>query len=78
MGVGGGLIGVIFAVLFVYLFRVYLMTSAKLPLLFPPLLSLSGFMLACLMVALILALPALLYPAVRASRIDPAVAMREV
>jgi putative ABC transport system permease protein len=78
IGVGGGLIGVVFAVLFVYLFRVYLMASAKLPLLLPPLLSLSGFMLACLVAALILALPALLYPAVRASRVDPAVAMREV
>jgi putative ABC transport system permease protein len=78
IGVGGGLIGVVFSVLFVYLFRAYLMASAKLPLLFPPLLSLSGFMLACLAIALILALPALLYPAVRASRIDLAVAMREV
>ena len=78
VGVGGGLIGVIFAVLFVYLFRGYLMASAKLPLLFPSLLSVSGFMLACLVIALILALPALLCPAVRASRIDPAVAMREV
>jgi len=78
LGVGGGLIGVVFAVLFVYLFRVYLMASAKLPLLLPPLLSLLGFMLACLLMALILALPALLYPAMRASRVDPAVAMREV
>jgi putative ABC transport system permease protein len=78
IGVGGGLIGVVFAVLFVYLFRVYLMASAKLPLLLPPLLPLSGFMLACLVTASILALPALLYPAVRASRVDPAVTMREV
>ncbi|MGZ3605935.1 MAG: FtsX-like permease family protein, partial [Thermodesulfobacteriota bacterium] len=78
IGVGGGLIGVAFAVLFVYLFRVYLMASAKLPLLLPPLLSLLGFMVACLVMALILALPALLYPAVRASRVDPAAAMREV
>jgi ABC-type lipoprotein release transport system permease subunit len=35
-------------------------------------------MLACLVIALILALPALLYPAVRATHIDPAVVMREV
>ena len=78
IGVAGGLIGVVFAVLFVHLFRIYLMASAKLPLLLPPLLSLSGFMLACLVMALILALPALLHPAVRASRLDPATAMREV
>jgi len=78
LGLGGGLIGVAFAVLFVYLFKVYLMLSAEVPLLIPPLPSLLGFMLACLVIALILAMPALLYPAIRASRIDPAVAMREV
>jgi putative ABC transport system permease protein len=78
LGLGGGLIGVVFAVLFVYLFRLYLMLSAEVPLLIPPIPSVLGFMLACLLIALILALPALLYPAIRASRIDPAVAMREV
>ena len=78
LGLGGGLIGVVFAVVFVYLFRLYLMLSVEVPLLIPPLPSLLGFMLACLVIALVLALPALLYPAVRASRVDPAVAMREV
>lgn len=78
LGLGGGLIGVAFALLFVYLFRLYLMLSAEVPLLIPPIPSILGFMLACLIIALILALPALLYPAIRASRIDPAVAMREV
>jgi len=78
LGLGGGLIGVVFAVVFVCLFRVYLMLSADVPLLIPPLPSLLTFMLACLVIALILALPALLYPAIRASRVDPAVAMREV
>jgi putative ABC transport system permease protein len=78
LGLGGGLIGVVFAVVFVYLFRLYLMLSAEVPLLIPPLPSILGFMLACLVIALVLALPALLYPAVRASRVDPAVAMREV
>jgi putative ABC transport system permease protein len=77
LGLGGGIIGVVFASVFVYLFRVYLMQSAEVPLLIPPLPSLLGFMLACLVTALVLALPALLYPAVRASRIDPAAAMRE-
>ena len=77
LGLGGGISGVVFASVFVYLFRVYLMQSAEVPLLIPPLPSLLGFMLACLVTALVLALPALLYPAVRASRIDPAAAMRE-
>ncbi len=35
-------------------------------------------MVIILGVALVVALPALLYPAIRASRIDPAEAMREV
>jgi len=78
LGLGGGLIGVSFAVLFIYLFKFYLMLSAEVPLLIPPFPSLLGFMLTCLVIALILALPALLYPALRASRIDPAVTMREV
>jgi putative ABC transport system permease protein len=78
LGLGGGLIGVSFALLFVYLFRLYLRLSAEVPLLIPPIPSILGFMLACLVIALVLALPALLYPAVRASRIDPAAAMREV
>lgn len=78
LALGGGLVGVILATLFVHLFRFYLMRSTGLPLLTPPLPSLLGFMLVCLAVVLILALPALLYPAVRASRIDPAAAMREV
>ncbi|MGB7575757.1 MAG: FtsX-like permease family protein [Thermodesulfobacteriota bacterium] len=78
LGLGGGLIGVFGAVVFVHLFRFYLMRSAGVPLLIPPLPSVVGFMLACLVIALILALPALLYPAVRATHIDPAVVMREV
>jgi putative ABC transport system permease protein len=78
LGLGGGLIGVVFAVLFVYLFRLYLKLSVEVPLLIPPIPSVLGFMLVCLLIALILALPALLYPAIRASRIDPALAMREV
>jgi len=78
LALAGGLIGVVLATLFVHLFRFYLMRSTGLPLLTPPLPSLLGFMFACLVIALILSLPALLYPAVRASRIDPAAAMREV
>lgn len=77
LGVGGGLIGVVGAVVFVYLFRFYLMRSAGVPLLIPPLPSVVGFMLACFVIAMILALPAMLYPALRASRVDPAAAMRE-
>lgn len=78
LGLGGGIVGVIFAVVFVYLFKVWLMLTAEVPLLIPPLASLLGFMVSCFLIALALALPALLYPAIRASRLDPVVAMREV
>ncbi len=78
LGLGGGIIGVVFAAVFVRLFRMYLMISAEVPLLIPPLPSLLGFMLACLVVVLILSLPALIFPAMRARRVDPAAAMREV
>jgi len=77
IGLGGGLIGVVFAVVFVYLFRLYLIRTAGVPLLLPPLPSILGFMLVCLIIALALTVPALLYPAVRASRVDPAAVMRE-
>ena len=78
LGLGGGIIGVVFATVFVRLFRMYLMISAEVPLLISPLPSLLGFMLACLVVVLILSLPALIFPAMRARRVDPAAAMREV
>lgn len=78
LGLGGGIIGVVFAAVFVRLFRMYLMISVELPLLIPPLPSLLGFMLACLVVVLILSLPTLIFPAMRARRVDPAAAMREV
>ena len=78
LGVGGGIIGVIVATIFVYFFREFLMLTTGAPLLMPPLVSLLGLMLACLAVTLIVSLPALLYPAIRASRIDPAEVMRGV
>ena len=78
LALGGGIVGVAVAVMFTHFFHQFLTLTTEAPLLMPPLLSLLGFVLACLAVALIVALPALLYPAIRASRIDPAEAMREV
>lgn len=78
LALGGGVVGVIVATMFVRFFGQFLTLATKAPLLMPPLDSLLGFVLACLAVALIVALPALVYPAIRASRIDPAEAMREV
>ena len=78
LALGGGIVGVIVATMFVRFFGQFLTLATEAPLLMPPLASLLGFVLACLAVALIVALPALVYPAIRASRIDPAEAMREV
>ena len=78
LALGGGIVGVIVATMFVRFFGQFLMLTTEAPLLMPPLASLLGFALACVAVVLIVALPALVYPAIRASRIDPAEAMREV
>jgi len=78
LALGGGIAGVIVATMFVRFFGQFLTLTTEAPLLMPPLTSLMGFVLACLALALVVALPALVYPAIRASRIDPAEAMREV
>lgn len=78
LGLGGGLAGIMAALLFVYLFRFYIMRAATVPLLFPSLGSVLGIMFFGLLAVLFLALPAFLYPALRASRIDPAVTLREM
>lgn len=77
LGIGGSLVGVVFAIAFVYLFSYWLMFSTEAPLLMPALPSLLGFMIAISAAALLLALPGLLYPALRASSTDPAEAMRQ-
>ncbi len=78
LGLGGGLAGIMAALLLVTLFRFYLMRAAAVPLLFPPAGSVFGIMVLGLLAVLFLALPAFLYVAVRASRIDPAVSLREM
>jgi len=78
LALGGGIVGVILATMFVYFFRDFLALTAEAPLLMPPLVSLLGYVFACLAMALIVSLPALIYPAIRASRTDPAEVMRGV
>jgi putative ABC transport system permease protein len=74
----GGLAGIILSMLFLYFMKAWLMSALEIQILFPSLPGLVLFTVGCFLTALILVLPALLYPAVRASRLDPAVAMREV
>ncbi len=74
----GGLAGIILSMLFLYLMRAWLMFALEIQILFPSFPGLVLFTVGCFLAALILVLPALLYPAMKASRLDPAVAMREV
>lgn len=78
LAVGGAVIGIILAAIIVYVIKSWLMSTLGIEFLMPSLLDLLALMGIILVASLIIALPALLYPAVRASRIDPAEAMREV
>jgi putative ABC transport system permease protein len=74
----GGLAGIILSMLFLSCMRSWLMSALEIQILFPSLLGIVVFTVGCFLAALLLVLPALLYPAIKASRLDPAVAMREV
>ncbi len=78
LSLGGGVIGIILGACLLFLLKSWLMSALDISMLFPTLPGLFGFMAGCFFAALALVLPALLYPAIRASRLDPAVAMREV
>lgn len=78
LAVGGGLCGIILSIIFLYFMRSWLVSTLGVKVLLPSLLGLLGFIVVCFLIAIALVLPALLYPAIRASRLDPAVAMREV
>ncbi len=78
LAVGGAVIGVILGAIIVYAIRSWLVSTLGIEFLMPSLLGLLALMVIVLAAALIVSLPALLYPAIRASRIDPAETMREV
>ncbi len=73
----GALLGSILAAVAIYLFRDLIVQRAGFPFLFPSLPNLGAFILVGLLVALVGVTLAVLVPAIRVSRQDPAVAMRE-
>ena len=74
----GGLTGMIVTTFLLYFLKTWLMSAFEVRIYLPSLPGLVVSMIGCFLIALLLVLPALLYPAIRASRLDPAVAMREV
>ncbi len=73
----GGFAGIFTGGVFLVLFRSWLIAALEIRVLFPSLSALVLFMAGSLFISLVLVLPALLYPALRASRMDPAAAMRQ-
>jgi putative ABC transport system permease protein len=77
LALGGGLLGTVLAGAAVYLFSGLIVSSLGIPFLFPPVLELLGLVGAGLALALVTVALAATVPALRVSRQDPAVAMRE-
>ncbi len=74
--VAGGFAGIILGAGFLSIFRTWLTSALEIRVLLPSWPALILFMAGSLIGSLALVLPALLYPALRASRMDPAAAMR--
>lgn len=74
----GDLTGMIVSTFLLYFLRTWLMPVFEVPIYLPSLPGLVVSMIGCFLIVLLLVFPALLYPAIRASRLDPALAMREV
>ena len=74
----GGLTGMIVTTFLLYFLRTWLMSAFEVRIYLPSLPCLVVSMIGCFLITVLLVFPALLYPAIRASRLDPAVAMREV
>lgn len=77
LAAAGGLVGAAFAALGAYLFHDYIVTRIGVPFLFPPPATLAALAAGGLVIAVLTASLASLVPAIRASRQDPAAAMRE-
>jgi putative ABC transport system permease protein len=77
LALAGGLVGAVLAAVVMYLFRNLLVSALGFPILLPSLLSLIVLVVVGLLIALAVAAAAAFVPAYRASRLEPAVSMRE-
>ena len=77
LAAAGGLAGAVLAAAAMFLFRNLLVSALGFPILLPSFVSLFGLLVAGLLIALAVAAVAALVPALRASRQEPAVSMRE-
>jgi putative ABC transport system permease protein len=77
LAAAGGLAGAVLAAVGMYLFHGLLVSALGFPILLPSIASLVGLLVAGLLIALVVAAVAAFVPALRASRQEPAVSMRE-
>ena len=77
LALAGGLVGAVLAAVGMYLFHDLLVSALGFTILLPSLASLFGLLVGGLLIALIVAAVAAFVPALRASRQEPAVSMRE-
>ena len=77
LSLAGGLAGAVLAAVAMYLFRNLLVSALGFPILLPSFVSLFGLIIGGLVIALAVAAVAAFVPALRASRQEPAVSMRE-
>jgi putative ABC transport system permease protein len=77
LAVAGGLVGVVLAAVVMYFFHDLLVSALGFTILLPSFVSMIGLIIAGLLIALVVAAAAAFIPALRASRQEPAVSMRE-
>ena len=75
--IAGGFAGILMGGGFLFIFRTWLTSALGMQVLLPSWFAFVIFMAGSFILSLVLVLPALLYPAFRASRMDPAAAMRQ-
>ena len=77
LALAGGLVGVVLAAVVMYFFHDLLVSALGFTILLPSFVSMIGLIVAGLLIALVVAAAAAFVPALRASRQEPAVSMRE-